>query len=284
VAFFGRGGLHCYDVDGEHIWSRDLGDFPGPWGTGASPIIVDRMVIQNCDAEGPSSLLAVDIATGKTIWQTDRGTRPRGGWNTPILINAGTHKELIVNGEYGVRGYDPDSGKELWFCKSAKGRGTPIPAFADGKLYVISGLPGDIYAVRTGGNGDVSDSKVVWRTPRRGGRDIPSPILVGDHLLVANMMGIGSCYDANDGTQLWQARLEGNYSASPIVVRGLVYLQNEAGETLVIKPGDALEIVARNDIGAGDDEIFRSTMVPSEGQLFFRSNNTVYCVGKRVKP
>lgn len=282
VAFFGRGGLHCYDLDGKRLWSRDLGSFPGPWGTGASPIIVGDLVIQNCDAQGPSSLLAVNKMTGQTVWKADRGQRPRGGWNTPLLIDTGSRRELILNGEYGVRGYDPTTGRELWFCKSASGRGTPIPAHAKGTLYVVSGLPGEIYAVLAGGEGDVTNTRTVWRTARRGGRDIPSPILVDRYLLVSNMAGIGTCYDATDGSELWRERLEGNYSASPIAVNGLIYLQNESGETLVIKPGPTLQVVARNELGSGAGEIFRSTMAPSAGQLFFRSNTHVYCVGTRV--
>ena len=239
------------------------------------------MVIQNCDAEGPSFLIALNKQTGQTIWKADRGSRPRGGWNTPLLIDTGSRKELIVNGEYGVRGYDPATGQELWFCKSFSGRGTPVPAYTDKNLYVMSGLPGEIYAVRAGGEGDVTETRMIWHTPRRGGRDVPSPILVDRFLLATDMTGVGTCYDPTDGKILWKERLGGNFTASPIAVNGLVYLQNEMGETLVIKPGDKLDIVARNSLGDRQGEIFRSTMVPSQGQFFFRSDTAVYCVGKR---
>ena len=102
AAFFGRGRLHGFDMAGKKLWPRDLGEFPGPWGTAASPIIVDDMVIQNCDAQGRSFVIAVHKDTGQTVWQTDRGEMPRGGWSTPIVINTGSRKELILNGEYGV--------------------------------------------------------------------------------------------------------------------------------------------------------------------------------------
>jgi len=284
AVFFGRGGMHCYDVDGKPLWSRDLGEFPGVWGTGASPVILGELVIQNCDAEGPSALVALDKRTGRTVWQADRGERPRGGWNTPIVIDAGSREELILAGEHGVRGYDPADGRELWFCQSFNGRGTPIPAFGKGMLFVISGKPGDVYAVRPGGEGDVTAGRMAWHTQRRSGRDLSSPILVGEHLLVVNMAGIGTCYAAADGRQLWQERLEGAFSASPIAIDSLVYIQNEAGQTLVIRPGETLDVVACNDLGAPEDEIFRSTMVPSQGQIFFRSDRAVYCVGRRARP
>ncbi|MBT7740613.1 MAG: PQQ-binding-like beta-propeller repeat protein, partial [Opitutae bacterium] len=50
VAFFGPAGIHCYDMEGEKLWSKDLGQFPGDWGVAASPVILGDQVIQNCDA------------------------------------------------------------------------------------------------------------------------------------------------------------------------------------------------------------------------------------------
>jgi outer membrane protein assembly factor BamB len=283
VAFFGRGGIHCYDIDGKQLWAHDLGTFPGPWGTGASPIIVDDMVVQNCDAAGESHLTAFDKRTGKIVWRTDRGNLPRGGWNTPIIIDAGTRRELILNGEHGVRGYDPTTGTEHWFCRGFNGRGTPTPAFGHGKLFVINGKPGDVYAVQVGGEGDVTESRMVWHTRRGGGRDLSSPILAGNHLFVVNMMGIGTCYDATNGKELWRARLDGKFSASPIAAGGLIYIQNEAGKTFVIRPdSEKLDIVSSNTIGAPEKEIFRSTLAPSAGRLYFRSNRAVYCIEKQT--
>ena len=93
VAFFGPAGLHCYTLEGEKIWSRQLGDFPGPWGVAASPVIVDNMVVQNCDAEGASSLVALDLSSSEVLWKTARKNKPRGGWSTPVLIATGATRE-----------------------------------------------------------------------------------------------------------------------------------------------------------------------------------------------
>ena len=79
VAFFGPAGIHCFDFEGEKKWSRELGAFPGPWGVAASPIILGDLVIQNCDAEGASSLIALSLEEGEPVWQTKREEKPRGG-------------------------------------------------------------------------------------------------------------------------------------------------------------------------------------------------------------
>src|SRR5262245_33401430 len=78
VAFFGRGGIHAYTVDGKPLWSRDLGPFESPWGTAASPIMVDGVVIQNCDSDENAYLIALEKQTGNEIWRTKR--RNYRGW------------------------------------------------------------------------------------------------------------------------------------------------------------------------------------------------------------
>jgi outer membrane protein assembly factor BamB len=118
-----------------------------------------------------------------------------------------------------------------------------------------------------------------WHTLRRGGRDTPSPIVFGNHILVCDMSGIATCYDAKSGKALWSERLPGAYSASPIAAGGLAYFLNEAGKTVVIEPGPALKIVAENDLPAARSEIFRASITPLRGQLLVRSTSVLYCVG-----
>ena len=279
VAFFGRGGLHAYTIDGKHLWSRDLGRFDGPWGTAASPILYRDTVIQNCDSESQeSSLMAFDLKSGATKWSTPREVIR--GWSTPLVIRTPAREELVLNGDKGVRGYDPVTGRELWFCKGYCGRGEPVPAFANGLLHVVNGLPGgDVYAVRPGGDGDVSETHRVWHTPRRGGRDLPSPVVIGNYMLAMSMPGILYCYDSATGRELWKERLGANYSSTPLVAEGRAYFQSDVGECFVVEPGDEIKVVAKNELSSAADELFRSSLVPSHGQLLIRSTQFFYCVG-----
>jgi outer membrane protein assembly factor BamB len=280
IAFFGKGGIHCYDFSGELIWSRDLGQFAGPWGAAASPIIVGDIVIQNCDSESDACLIGLNKKTGDTIWKTSRENLR--GWCSPILIESGNRTEVVLNGELGVSAYDPKTGKSLWFCKGDRGRGTPTVATYKDLLIAVAGRPGDMIAVKSGGSGTVNSTHEVWRTNRKTGRDLPSPIVVGEYLLVVNLRpGTATCYEAATGKQLDQIRLSGGFSASPIAAGGLVYIPNENGEVFVLKPGTNLEIVARNKLSPKSNEVFRASLTPHDGQILCRSDKVLYCIGPK---
>ncbi|HVX63941.1 MAG TPA: PQQ-binding-like beta-propeller repeat protein [Pirellulales bacterium] len=281
IAFFGRAGLHAYTVDGKHLWSNDLGSFDNPWGVAACPVLVGDLVIQNGDADTDAFIAAYNKQTGELAWRQPRPNHR--GWSTPILVETDKGPELTVNGHAGVTAYDPQTGKQLWFCKSFNGRGEPTVTPGKGLVYVVNGLSGDVYSIQPGGEGDVTQSRMAWHTPRKVGRDLPSPILIDDYLIVVSMRGVGVCYNAINGEVIWQDRLGGNYSASPIAAGGLAYFLAEDGSTVVIKPGAKLEIVARNQLAPEADEIFRASPTPCEGQLLLRSDRALYCIGKRNK-
>jgi outer membrane protein assembly factor BamB len=283
IAFFGAGGLHCFDLDGKPLWSRELGRFPGPWGVAASPIIEGDLVIQNCDAEGTCSVVALNKKTGEAVWTTPRADAERGGWSTPVVIDTGGRRELVLSGESGVNAYDPATGRDLWFSRSPAGRGEPAPVFAHGLLYVVCGLVGNTYALKPGGQGDVTTTHRVWEARRIGGRDQPGPAVVGDFVLISSMSGILTTYDAKSGKIHFTERLGGAVAGSPLIANGLVYFQMENGEVVVIKPGRSLEVVARNSIGSPRDEIFRAALSPINGRLYARSRGTVYCIAAEGK-
>jgi outer membrane protein assembly factor BamB len=104
---------------------------------------------------------------------------------------------------------------------------------------------------------------------------------VGDYLLVADMGGIVTCYEAATGKDLGKGRLAGKFSSSPTAAGGLAYFQNDEGTTFVLEPGPALKVVARNELGAPAEESFRAALTPSAGQVFARSDRALYCIGGR---
>lgn len=280
-AFFGRGGgIHCFTHDGTPVWSRDLGTFEGAWGTAASPVLAGDLVVQNCDSAKDARLVAIDRKTGKEAWTAAR--EPNIGWSTPVLIEAGGRRELALNGQTGVIAYDPGSGKELWSCRCAAGRGEPTVTPANGLLYVANGLPGGgLYSIRPGGSGDVTPTHRLWIT-RRKDRDTPSPIVLGDVVLMANLkLSILTAYEASTGKELWTQKVGGQISSSPVAYGGKAFFVAESGETIVVDPKAEEKIVGRNTVGPGEGEIFRASLTPIDGQVFLRSDRTLYCIGKR---
>ncbi len=279
VAFFGPAGLHCFDLEGNKKWSIDLGEFPGSWGVAASPIIKEGMVIQNCDAVGSSRLVAINLSTGKIIWDTPRTDKPRGGWSSPIVISVEGEKQIVLNGEFGAKGYSFENGKELWFCEGFNGRGSPVPFYNGDLLFVVNGKPGDLYAVDPSGRGNITKSHMKWHARRNGGRDLPSPACIKDLVLVTSMSGIITCYDAKTGETHWVNRLEGAFAGAPLVTTNYYYIQNEEGITYVIKPNkDKLQVLSKNLLSTGPDDIFRSTLSPIDKRIYSRSHTTLFCI------
>lgn len=278
VAFFGIGGLHCFTVSGEHVWTRDLGPFEGPWGTAACPIIWNGLVIQNGDADANAFIAAFDLQTGQEKWRTRRPDFR--GWSTPVIVDSGNRTELVVNGHTGTIAYDPASGTQLWFCPCPKGRGTPSVTPHNGKLFVVNGLGGGgAYAVRPGGSGNVLESHQLWFSERRT-RDLPSPAVIGNTLLVMSLRGsVLSGYDIDSGQELWKERVGGQISASPVCYRDHAVFIAEDGTGVVIDPRSPDQrIAALNRLTVGDDEIFRASVTPNRGELLIRSNRRLICI------
>lgn len=282
-AFFGRGGgLFCLTLDGEIVWEKNLGRFESPWGTASCPKLVGDLIVQNCDADEGAYITALNKNTGDEVWKADR---PQfRGWSTPVAIEANGSTQLVTNGHTGTYAYDAKTGKQVWFVKAGRGRGTPTVAPHNGMVFVVSGLGGaeGAYAVKPGGSGDVSATAKVWAA-KRGSRDLPSPIIVNDQMLVMSLRSpVLTAYDIKSGDELWKERVGGQVSASPVAFGGLTYFIDEAGETIVVDTKATPKIVRRNKLAPSDTEIFRSCITPSEGQVFIRSTSMLYCIGTRT--
>ncbi|MEX0725847.1 MAG: PQQ-binding-like beta-propeller repeat protein [Planctomycetaceae bacterium] len=282
-AFFGTGDVFCLSSEGELMWQRSLaneyGVFENRFAASSSPILHENLLILQCDHYGDSYVLAIDKATGTNVWKADR---PECwlSWASPQLLPAGEGHpaELLVSGSHKMDAYDPLSGERKWTITGLERECIPTPLFGHGMAYVVSGPKGFTFAIRRGGEGDVTDSHVEWKT-NRGAPFVPSTILVGDYYYLVDDAGILTCLDAHTGDAKWQKRLNGAFTASPVAGDGKIYFTDEAGTTTVIKADvREYEELARNEIG----EPGYASLAISQGNIYIRTPSGLFCVGSDI--
>jgi outer membrane protein assembly factor BamB len=278
-ALFGNGQLVALDMDGKPVWTRHLGKeyspFIVPWGHGSSPTLYKDLLIVLCDHTRKSYLLALDKSSGNERWKVDRGSG-RVAHATPFVVAGLKRDELIINSSERIDAYNPANGEFLWHAGSQRQTPVPSPVFHNGVIYLSRGYRNsDFMAIRPGGQGDVSSSSIVWRTPG-GASYVPSILFYDGLLYVTNEVGIVTCADAETGKQVWRQRLGGIFFASPVAGDGKIYMASETGETFVLKAGREPVILAQNNL---DERILASPAI-SNGRLFLRSDGTLFCIGK----
>lgn len=278
-AWFGTGQIVALDMTGRPVWQRHLGKEIAPfeinWGHGSSPTLYRDSLILLCDHTQAAYLLAVDKRTGKDRWKADRGQN-RSSYSTPLVVETAGASELIVNSSERVDAYDPRTGALLWHVGDSNRFPIPSPVFHDGIVYMSRGYRSSPYlAVRPGGRGDVTASHLAWQVPS-GAPYVSSLIYDGGRIYMANDVGVLTAVDAQSGTRIWQERVGGVFSASPVAGDGKIYFVSETGETLVLRSGPKPEVIARNDIG----ERALASPAISNGQLFIRTDGRLFCIGQ----
>jgi outer membrane protein assembly factor BamB len=278
-AWFGTGQVVALDMNGKLAWQRHLGtefgSFDIVWGHSSSPTLYQDMLFLLCDHAPASYLLAVDKKTGTDRWRVDRG-KGRSSYSTPFIAQSASGAELIVNSSERVDAYDPRTGAFLWHVGNTNQFPIPSPTFNNGVLYLSRGYrSGPYMAVRTGGRGDVSASHVVWDVPT-GAPYISSLVYDKGLLYMASDVGAVSVIDAETGKRLWQERVDGLFTASPVAADGKVYFVSETGEVVVLRGGREPQVLARNDLG---ERLLASPAI-SNGQIFLRSDGSLFAIGK----
>ncbi len=292
VAAFGSQGVHAYTVDGDFLWSLDLGrldlgayDIPTfEWGPASSPIIWNGTVFLQCDTQQDSFLLAIDAVTGETRWKANRDELP--SWGTPTVYEGPTGAELITNAANYIRAYDPATGRELWRLGGSSKITAPTPVFTDEFIVVASGRRPEqpIFVLRPGARGDITlgdgettNDHVVWSAERRGPY-MPTPLIYDDVLYVLGNGGIFDAYDLETGEEIYRTRvphLGSGFSASPVAADGKIYLSNEDGDIVVVAAGREFVHIATNPMGS----LLMATPAISAGMLYVRGVDRIFAIG-----
>lgn len=278
---FGSRGVYCYDFEGNLVWQKDFGKLQTrlSFGEGSSPALHDGILVTTWDSDGPAFIVAQDASTGDVLWKKDR--EEKSGWATPLIVDRGGRAQVITNASNRVRSYDLKTGELLWECGGQVANVTPSPVALGDTVFCMSGYRGSAcFALPLNQTGDLTDTdKIAWKLDR-GTPYIPSPVLYENRLyFTQSNNGILTSVDAATGKPILETqRLPGIRSlyASPVAAAGRIYFTSRDGTTVVLRHGDVLEVLAKNQL---DDPIDASAAIVGK-ELFLRGKKHLYCLSE----
>lgn len=273
VAIFSSNDIACFDLDGNLVWFRGLGrDYPNAsnsLGMSSSLLIAGGVVIAQIESESLAFTAGLELESGLTRWKLDR---PRdANWTSPVPLGTDQQPLIALQSSKGVMAIEPASGKLVWqYTNSASS--VPSSTRNGDKLYVPSqGLT----ALDLGGN--EGSPKPLWRSNQLK-PGTPSPTVWADKILSLNDSGVLSCGNAATGDRLWQLRLKGPFSASPVASANFVYCASEKGVVQVVDPAKPEgQVVSELELG----ESILSTPAISGGALYLRSDTKLWKLASR---
>ncbi|HEY0457053.1 MAG TPA: PQQ-binding-like beta-propeller repeat protein [Verrucomicrobiae bacterium] len=296
---FGDGSILAMRFDGTVAWTNREVQFYSRHGLGASPIICNGLLIMPYDGSNKvgepgkypnntpeerlgwqipwdqSFIAALDLKTGRRVWTGKRGMSRIAHITPNILVEKGQQQIISCAGD-AIQGFDPKTGECIWTIYS-QGEGV-VPSFAlgDGLIFTSSGFEkSTLRAVRTGGLGEVTKTHIAWEQ-RKGVPTQASLLYVKPYLYSVTDGGIANCFKAESGDIVYQERLGGTFSASPVYADGKIYFLSESGETTVVEAGPEFKIISKSAL----NEKCQASMAISDGHIFIRTEKSLFCLGK----
>lgn len=204
-------------------------------------------------------------------------------YTTPVLFEHDGKAQILISGGDYVTGHDPQTGREIWRAGGLNPQKRPnyrivgTPVAAEGIIFAPTRKK-PLLALRTGGEGDVTTSHLVWTYEGSAGPDVPSPVQDGTYFYMVDDRGLVTCLDAKTGTLIWgpEETTEGIVSASPILSEDRMYILNEKAVTTVAGVGKEFKVLAINEL---DGTYTLASPAVSGSQMFIRTSTHLYCIG-----
>jgi len=272
VAIFSSSDIVCLDLKGNLIWFRGLGrDYPNAsnsLGLSSSLVVAGGVVVAQVENQSESFVAGLDLITGLNRWKLDRPRKPN--WTSPVVIKQAGKEIVALQSSQGITAIEPATGKTVW---EHSGGASSVPSSTVGGSVLYVPAQG-ITALQAGEGNE--PPKQLWRSAQlRPGT--PSPVLIGERLFTLNDGGVLTCGNATNGERLWQLRLKGPFSSTPVAAGRFIYCVNEKGVAQVVdsaKPEG--EVVSELDLA----ETFLSTPAIAGGAIYLRGNTRLWKFGK----
>jgi outer membrane protein assembly factor BamB len=193
------------------------------------------------------------------------------------VITSEGREQVVLPSAGATIAYDPASGDELWRVNHGGMNASARPLFAHGMVYINTAAGGMRFlAVRPDGSGDVTGSHIAWKSSQGGGSR-SSQLLLGDRLFLLGDAGTATLLDAHSGKAVWQKRLGGEFSASPVLAAGRIYASNQNGDTVVLSASDPYAVLATNKLDTG----CMASPAVFAGAIYLRTKTHLYKIGPR---
>jgi outer membrane protein assembly factor BamB len=276
-AFFGKSGVFCFDLDGKQIWQASVGKGTDGFGAGPSPILYKDYLIVNASMES-RALIALNKSDGKQVWSAKIGRT----WGTPLLVTVAGRDELILAMPEFVRAFNPNNGDERWRCGGVQQMNyvCPSPVAHKGTVYAMFNQ--GLLAIRAGGNGDVTETHLVWSLKK--GANVTSPVYHDGHVYFSTGdAGQVHCVTADKGTTVYQKPLSKSRDriyASPLIADNKLYYTTREEGTYVLDASPKFRLLAHN-IFEDDQSVCNGSLAAAGGRLFLRSNRFLYGIATK---
>lgn len=279
INFLHEGAIHatCLDRAGKILWQKKVCDYKIHQGFAASPAIYQDLVIFAGDSAAGGVIAAYKRATGELAWSVDR---PKAhNYASPIIHSVAGKDQLFLIGCDLVTSLEPATGKKNWEIKGSTTECVTSTVVVGDLMVTSGGFPkSHVAAVKADGSG-----KTVWESKSR--IYVPSLLAHNGYFFGVLDAGVPICWKGDTGDEVWKARTEGIYSASPVLVGDLIFATTEAGVTYIWKANPkAFELIGQNNLG---DEAF-ATPTFVDGRIYYRAAHKsaagrqefLYCLGK----
>ncbi|NLS97229.1 MAG: PQQ-binding-like beta-propeller repeat protein [Planctomycetaceae bacterium] len=269
----GRMVVAAYDFEGNQRWLVRPGTFASCHGFCSSPILYKDKLIVNGDHDGDSYIVALNKASGETVWKRPREHKTRS-YTPPLIRETNGRTQMVFSGSHCVVSLDPNDGARHWKIDGPTEQYVASMVYDGTYFYMVAGFPTyHAMAIRPDGEGNVTDTHVAWHVTNVRCY-VPSPSVIDGYLVVADDRGTGNCFDAATGERFWQERLGDHFSASLVTAKGLVFFLADDGTMTLVRPGRELEVVGTNAIG----EECRASPAIADGRLYLRGDKHLFCI------